>query len=58
MTNFENNALLYAEKYGIIEYEVKGSTMSYTVSYYGEGTYLAEVDLNTMNETRTLVKGS
>jgi hypothetical protein len=58
MTNFENNALLYAEKYGIIDYTVKGSTMTYTETFYGEGTYLAEVDLNTMNETRTLVKGS
>lgn len=48
----EEKALLYAEKYGIIDYEVKGSLMTYTESYPTEGKFLCKVDLNTMKEAR------
>lgn len=45
-------ALEYAEKYGIIDYKVKGSTMIYYEKFY-DGTYEVLVDLNTLKETRT-----
>ena len=52
MKNYENKALLYAEKYGIIEYEVKKNKMHYTEHFRMEGTYHATVNLDTMKETR------
>lgn len=33
MQNFDDVATLYAEKYGIIDYKVKGSKMTYLVTY-------------------------
>jgi hypothetical protein len=54
MTTFENKALLYAEKHGIIDYVTKGSKMVYSEYFYGEGTYQCTVDLNTMKEKRVL----
>lgn len=46
-------ALLYAERYGIIEYEVKDNKMIYYEAYpFKSTTYKCTVNLNTMNETR------
>jgi hypothetical protein len=56
MMDYELNALLYAEKYGIIDYKVKGSKMTYYETYPNEGTFKAVVDLKTMKETRTHLK--
>lgn len=65
MEKYERLALLYAEKYGIIEYTVKGSKMIYYVNYkeyahrvknYKGDTYKAVVNLKTGEETRTLLK--
>jgi hypothetical protein len=65
MSKYEHLALLYAEKYGIIEYTVKGSKMIYYVNYkeyahqvknYKGDTYKAVVNLKTGEETRTLLK--
>jgi hypothetical protein len=52
--NYEHNALLYAEKYGIIEYNVNGDQMVY-YEVWGRDKYECKVDLNTMKETRKLV---
>jgi hypothetical protein len=52
--DYEHNALLYAEKYGIVEYVVDGDKMVYHESW-GRDTYRCVVDLNTMNEKRELV---
>lgn len=52
---YTNKALLYAEKYGIIEYTVNENYM-----YYTEFGYYCIVNLETMKESRfeiTLVKG-
>lgn len=54
--NYKNKALIFAEKYGIIEYTVKTSKMTYYVSYPIEGTYKCIVDLKTMKETRKHLK--
>ena len=51
-------ALLYAEKYGVIEYEIKGDFTIYIVETFEDGkkiSYKAEVDLNEMKETRKLM---
>lgn len=50
--NYGHKALLYAEKYGIIEYEVKGSAMTYEEDCGREGIYLCTVNLNAMTEVR------
>jgi hypothetical protein len=43
---YELNALLYAEKYGIIEYTVEGNIMTYEEFYLNEGRFLHKVDLD------------
>lgn len=48
---YNDLALLYAEKYGIIEYKVKGSMMVY-YEQIGTSKYKATVNLKTMQETR------
>lgn len=48
-------ALQYAEKYGVIDYEVSGDKMIYFESYPNEGTFKAEVNLDTMKEIRTRI---
>lgn len=58
--DYEHKALLYAEKYGIVEYEVNDDIMSY-YEVIDEGkdelsVYNATVDLNTMKEKRVQVK--
>ena len=55
--NYEEKALLYAEKYGIFNYSVKNNIMTYEDSF-SEETHIAKVDLDTMQETRTLKKTS
>lgn len=57
---YEQKALLYAERYGIIEYEVEENKMTYSEKFY-EGnakyvTYNAELDLDTMREKRSKKK--
>ena len=56
MDNYESKALQYAEKYGIIEYIVKDSLMTYIEVLPLEGTFKATVNLDTMKETRILIK--
>ena len=52
-----NKALYYAEKYGIIEYVVKNSTMIFYTNYPGEhNTYKCIVNLNLFHESRTSLK--
>lgn len=53
--NYENKALLYAEKYGIFKYSVEKNIMTYEESFSGD-TYVAKVDLKTMKETRVSKK--
>lgn len=45
--NYDDAALGYAEKWGIIEYDVEGNTFIYKEKFIGEGTYNVTVDLNT-----------
>lgn len=47
----EHTALLYAEKYGIVAYKVKYSTMVYYEKYPNEGKFKHTINLTTMNET-------
>ena len=51
MTDYEQKALIYAEKIGIIEYSVNGNVMEY-LTFYGqsEGWYYIVVDLESMTE--------
>jgi hypothetical protein len=55
---FEQQALLYAEKWGVIDYKVKGFRMTWKEFHYGEGTYKVVLDLKTMQEERKLMKRS
>lgn len=56
MNNYERKALLYAEKYGIFNYEVKENIMHYKESFPTEGNFEVQVDLDLMVESRRLVK--
>jgi hypothetical protein len=49
------NTVQYCEKFGIIEYTIKGNTMRYYENFH-EGTYKCELNLTTMKEKRTLLK--
>lgn len=50
---YEQQAIRYAERYGIIEYAVKGSTMTHTEDFPGEQCrYTATVDLEQLKEVR------
>lgn len=52
--NYEHKAILYAEKYGVIEFHVKKNQMIYYSSFPLEhSTIKAVVNLDTMQETRT-----
>lgn len=48
MNDYEHEALLFAEKYGIIEYKVKNNIMTFI-----DCGYDCELNLDTMKETRT-----
>lgn len=51
---YDLEALKYAEKYGIIEYHVKGNEMIYYTSWPMEhSTYRVVVNLDTLDEVRT-----
>lgn len=52
VTDFDAKALEYAERYGVIDYEVTDSVMTYFEVYPTEGTFKAVVDLSTMIEKR------
>ena len=50
-------ALMLAEKWGVIEYRVKGNKMVFYSSWPGEhSTVKCVVDLDTMKETRHTIK--
>ncbi len=52
--NYNQAALFYAEKQGIIEYEVINNIMVYYDSFILENaTYKVIVNLNTLKETRS-----
>lgn len=52
--DYETKATQYAEKYGIINYEVDGNNMAYNESFPAERViYTVRVDLDTMREVRT-----
>jgi hypothetical protein len=53
--NYEHKATLYAEKHGIVDFEIKGKIMIYKESFPTEGVYEARVDLTTMKEKRRRV---
>lgn len=56
----ENKALIYAEKYGIIDYRVEGKYMYWSESFPNEGNFYHVLNLETMDEKvteLTLVKG-
>jgi hypothetical protein len=54
--HYEQAALQYAEKHGIIEYSITDNTMTYFESYPSEGTFKATVNLDTLKESRSQVK--
>lgn len=61
MNEKEKRALEYAEKYGIIDYKVKGNRMIYYANYPAyiaepNRTYKVTVRLDTMKEERQLLK--
>lgn len=50
----DENALIYAEKHGIIDYEINANVMTYTETFPLEnGTYTVSVNLITMEEKRS-----
>lgn len=53
--NYDQLALKYAEKYGIIDYKVINNEMVY-YEYLPNETYKAIVNLDTMKESRSSVK--
>lgn len=53
--DYELEALLFAEKYGIIEYEVEDHMMKYYESYPNEGTYLHQRNLETSKSLRGIL---
>ena len=56
--NYENKALQFAEKHGIIDYKVKGNKMIFYEIFHTDSTltkkikYKVVIDLRTMTETR------
>ena len=55
--DYEQKALLYAERYGIIDYEVNGNIMTY-IEVFGNEKYLCKVNLDEMVETRETIEKS
>lgn len=52
--DYEEKAIRYAEKYGIVEFIVKENVMTYTESFPLEGRiYDVSVDLDVMKESRS-----
>jgi len=56
MKNYEELALLRAERIGVYEYKVKKNIMSYYSFFGGEGFYKVEHNLDTHMEIRTHLK--
>jgi hypothetical protein len=56
MTDKELKALLFAEKYGIIDYEVKENFMTWVEELPTEGTFLHTLNLDTMKEESEQIK--
>ena len=57
MKDYNNIALKYSEKYGIIDYEVKNNKMIYYVNYLLENRkYECIVNLDTLKETRKIIE--
>ena len=59
--NYKDDAIFYAEKYGILEWTMKGSKMIYYANYpkylaEPRRTYKVVYDLKSGVETRTLLK--
>ena len=53
IADYQKKALLYAEKYGVIEYSVHDDQMVFYTSYPAEHTtYRVNVDLDTLEEMR------
>lgn len=51
--DYDEKALIYAERYGIIDYKVSTNTMTYTETFPSEGSiYEVSVNLTTMKESR------
>ena len=58
MKDYRHEAILYCEKYGVIEHHVIGNTMIYYTSFPMEHmTYKAVVNLDTWHEERTAISG-
>jgi hypothetical protein len=47
---YEEKALLYAEKYGIIDYIIQGFKMVWVEKFYNEGTFTHVLNLDTYDE--------
>lgn len=58
--DYDQKALIYAEKYGVISYSVEGNSMTYyeeaLESFEQLAAYKATVNLDTMKESRELVQ--
>ena len=52
MKDYNQKAIEYAERYGIIKYKVTKNEMVYREEIKREGIYKATVNLDTMKETR------
>jgi len=50
LSKYEDSALRYAEKNGIVEYEVEGNKMIHVERYPNEGDFRVVVDLDTWKE--------
>lgn len=56
-TDYNQKALLFAEKYGIVEYKVNKNSMIYYENFPLErNTYKCIVNLNTMKEQKKSIK--
>ena len=54
VNEYDQRALRYAERYGIVTYRIRGNEMTYTETFNVEGcTYDVSVNLDTMREKRT-----
>lgn len=50
--DYERKGILYAEKYGVVSYEIKNNTMVYHEKFPTEGIYEVLVNLDDMKEIR------
>lgn len=53
MTDYNNKALLFAEKYGIIDYYTFDNKMVWEEYFHNEGRFLHILNLDTMEEEVT-----